>query len=314
MDRSESLVELAKALSKFQGAMRSIPRNSVNPFFKSKYADLDAVWDGVRKPLSDSGLSIVQTTVERDDRIYLETMLLHASGEYITTELALNPKALDPQAVGSAITYARRYAMSALLGVSADEDDDAEKATARGAEAQTAPRDKGFGICPIHHVPWIQSPRMSRPAHAPVSPLMGPQDDWCNKGDVEKAQQATPPVVPTEADLGFGREGAEAETALGGPERGLESGRDDSHAVQGEGPKNRPSGAQRSTPAIGPQGPPPKDFATPGVLWKLLESNGYSTAQVMARIGDLGSWMTSGGTRRSYYERAVAEMSDEVMI
>ena len=127
--RSTSLVELTKALCAFQGAIRSVPKRSVNPFYKSKYADLDAVWDMCRKPLSENGLAIVQTPIEIDGRMYLETMLLHTSGESITAQLALNVKELTPQSVGSAITYARRYSMSAMLGISADEDDDAEKAT-----------------------------------------------------------------------------------------------------------------------------------------------------------------------------------------
>ena len=133
MERSESLVELTKALSKFQGEITSVKKTAVNPFFKSKYADLDAVWEMCRKPLSSNGFALVQMPVELEGKLYLETLLIHTSGEYIKGYLALNPKAMDPQAVGSAITYARRYAMSAMLGVSADEDDDAEKATARGA-------------------------------------------------------------------------------------------------------------------------------------------------------------------------------------
>ena len=133
MERSESLMEFTKALSKFQGEITSVKKTSVNPFFKSKYADLDAVWEMCRKPLSSNGFALVQMPVEIEGKLYLETLLIHTSGEYIKGYLALNPKAIDPQSVGSAITYARRYAMSAMLGVSADEDDDAEKATARGA-------------------------------------------------------------------------------------------------------------------------------------------------------------------------------------
>ena len=134
MERSESLVEFTKALSKFQGEITSVKKTAVNPFFKSKYADLDAVWDMCRKPLSSNGFALVQIPVELEGKLYLETLLIHTSGEYIKGYLALNPKAIDPQAIGSALTYARRYAMSAMLGVSADEDEDAERATAKDTE------------------------------------------------------------------------------------------------------------------------------------------------------------------------------------
>ena len=139
--RSTSLVELTKALSAFQGAIRSVPKRSVNPFYKSKYADLDAVWDMCRTPLSEHGLAVVQTPVEIDGKMYLETMLLHTSGESITAYLALNVKELTPQSVGSAITYARRYSMSAMLGISADEDDDGEKATPKGQQSAKTPAE-----------------------------------------------------------------------------------------------------------------------------------------------------------------------------
>jgi hypothetical protein len=129
MEQSQSIIELAKALSKMQGELTSVPKSSTNPFFKSKYADLDAVWDTIRKPLSSNGLSVIQTTYDQNDKIYLETMLLHTSGEWVKSYLPINAKESSPQAIGSAITYARRYAMSAMLGVSADEDDDAEGTT-----------------------------------------------------------------------------------------------------------------------------------------------------------------------------------------
>lgn len=141
--RSESLIELTKALAAFQGAITSVPKKSINPFFHSKYADLDAVWDVCRKPLSENGLALMQMTTERDERPYLETWLLHKSGEYVTFLYPLSPMrqtkgegwvpANDPQAVALSITYARRYAMSAMLGITSDEDDDAESAMSKSA-------------------------------------------------------------------------------------------------------------------------------------------------------------------------------------
>mgnify|MGYP001616923596 CR=1 FL=1 len=140
MERSESIVELAKALSKFQGAITSVPKKRENPFFHSKYADLDAVWEMCRKPLAENGLAVVQTTTEDEHGgVYLETTLLHISGDWMQTQLAINALKNDPQAVGSAITYARRYAMSALLGISAEDDDDAEQSMARDEKPGQAP-------------------------------------------------------------------------------------------------------------------------------------------------------------------------------
>lgn len=156
MDRSESLIELAKALSKFQSAVTSVPKSSVNPFFHSKYASLDTVWDACRKPLADNGLALIQLTAEAEGKLYLDTLLLHISGEFVRGRYPISPMRQtkdqgwvpsdDPQSIGSAITYARRYAMSAMLGISADDDDDAERAMSKtrdlseGNRAQTTQR------------------------------------------------------------------------------------------------------------------------------------------------------------------------------
>lgn len=167
MERSESLVEFTKALSKFQGEIVSVKKTSVNPYFKSKYADLDAIWDMCRKALSSNGLALIQMPVELGDKLYLESLLIHVSGEYTKGYYPITPMrqtkehgwilADDPQSVGSAITYGRRYAMSAMLGISADEDDDGEKATARtisgaGLQAPSTQSESGrvlTGVCTI---------------------------------------------------------------------------------------------------------------------------------------------------------------------
>ena len=146
MKRSESISELAKALSVFQGSMRSVPKKQSNPHLNSNYADLDAIWDVVREPLKESGFSLVQTTdSDPDGNLFLETTLLHTSGEYLSSTYPITPMRQvkdvgfeasgDPQSLGSAITYARRYAMSAMLGISAEDDDDAEGAMNREGKA-----------------------------------------------------------------------------------------------------------------------------------------------------------------------------------
>ena len=126
MKTSEQISELAAALAVAQGMMENAIMNRTNPHFKTKYADLAAVLNAARKPLSANGLAIVQTI---GDGI-LHTRLLHTSGQWIASEHPL-PMSGKPQEIGSALTYARRYSLSALIGIAADEDDDANVATSR---------------------------------------------------------------------------------------------------------------------------------------------------------------------------------------
>ena len=120
MKTSEQISELAAALAAAQGMMENAIMNRINPHFKSKYADLAAIFDAARKPLSANGLAIVQTIGDG----VLHTRLLHTSGQWIASEHPL-PMSGRPQEIGSALTYARRYSLSALIGIAADEDDDA---------------------------------------------------------------------------------------------------------------------------------------------------------------------------------------------
>lgn len=133
-----NLNELAGALAKAQAAMDHAQKSSTNPYFKSKYADLAEVWDTIRKPLTDNGLSIVQTTEPREDgKLYLKTTLLHASGQSIDGIYPIQPVKSDPQSLGAATTYARRFALQAIVGVS-PEDDDGNTASGR-TEPETEP-------------------------------------------------------------------------------------------------------------------------------------------------------------------------------
>jgi hypothetical protein len=140
MNTSEQINELATALAKAQSQMEGAKKDSANPFFKSKYADLQSVWDACRKALTDNGLSVVQYTISGES-IHLRTRLLHASGQWIEGTQTLNPKDDSPQAMGSAITYARRYGLAAMVGVY-QTDDDAEAAQGRPSDPQGAERAK----------------------------------------------------------------------------------------------------------------------------------------------------------------------------
>jgi len=147
MERSESIKELALALAKAQGVIETATKDTSNPFFHSNYADLASIWGVARKPLSENGLSVIQIPDIEGDSIILRTMLLHASGEFILSQYKVNPmrqakdqgwvKSDDPQSIGSALTYARRYALAAMVGIVAEEeDDDGEKAMGRGKEKE----------------------------------------------------------------------------------------------------------------------------------------------------------------------------------
>lgn len=125
---SPSLGKIAEALSKAQASMKPAVFNRTNPHYKSKYADLTSVFDACRKPLGDNSIAVVQTTVPSSDGVTLKTMLIHSSGEWVSSELYLKPKDMSPQSVGSALTYARRYGISSLVGISSDEDDDSNAA------------------------------------------------------------------------------------------------------------------------------------------------------------------------------------------
>ena len=135
--QSEQINELAGALAKAQGQMENAAKNKQNPHFKSRYADLAAVLDAIRAPLSANGLSTVQTMQITDRCILLQTTLLHASGQFISTEYPI-AMGLKPQEMGSAITYGRRYSLAALVGIAQDDDD-------ANAAANAAPSIKANG-------------------------------------------------------------------------------------------------------------------------------------------------------------------------
>ena len=129
MNKSESIKNIAGALVKFQSSVSKVAKESNNPFFKSKYASLANILDTIQKPLSESGLAISQFP----DENALTTIILHAeSGEWMESSYVMPvAKQNDPQAMGSAITYARRQSIGSILNLNIDDDDDGEKAMGR---------------------------------------------------------------------------------------------------------------------------------------------------------------------------------------
>lgn len=135
MTKSDTIAALAKALSLAQSEIKGAIKDSENPFFKSKYADLESVWESVRVPLTKNGLSITQIPTEDETGSLLETVILHSSGEWISGIMRVKPDKDTPQGKGSAISYARRYSLSAMLSVP-QLDDDAEAAMDRNKPAE----------------------------------------------------------------------------------------------------------------------------------------------------------------------------------
>lgn len=138
MERSESITKIAAAIGDFQKKVGKIKKASNNPFFKSKYASLADILDVIQEPLAESGLSILQMPVEE---YKLQTILLHTSGEYISSTYTMIPVKNDPQSIGSCITYQRRYAIGAILCLNIDEDDDGNKATFGDKKPNTIPNE-----------------------------------------------------------------------------------------------------------------------------------------------------------------------------
>lgn len=133
MSKSESIVNIAASLLAAQKNMGDATKESKNPFYKSSYADLNSIREVVTPALNAQGISVLQPTrVGVDGGSYVETTLLHSSGEYLTSQFPIvAAKANDPQAYGSAVSYARRYSLQSFLSVGAV-DDDAEAGMGRG--------------------------------------------------------------------------------------------------------------------------------------------------------------------------------------
>ena len=120
MEKSDSIAKLAVALVAAQAELKVVEKEAINPFFKSKYADLPAIVKEYQRVFPKHGLAVTQIP----EGAGLRTTIVHISGEFISSVADLKPVKNDPQAIGSAITYMRRYALAAVCGIVAAEDDD----------------------------------------------------------------------------------------------------------------------------------------------------------------------------------------------
>lgn len=131
MKKSETLTEFSKAFAKTQQEMKQPLKDANNPFFKSKYVPLENVVEAITESASKNGLSFTQfPSSDEDGNVTVGTLVMHSSGEWIEYDpIKMKPVKNDPQSIGSAITYAKRYALSAIFGITSDQDDDGNEDT-----------------------------------------------------------------------------------------------------------------------------------------------------------------------------------------
>lgn len=134
MSEMGAMGALAAALAKAQGEIEGASKDKTNPHFKSRYADLASVWDACRKALSANEIAVIQSPSADGPLVTVETVLVHSSGAAASSRLTMKARDDSPQAIGSAITYGRRYGLASMVGV-APEDDDAEAAQGRAVAA-----------------------------------------------------------------------------------------------------------------------------------------------------------------------------------
>lgn len=174
METSPSIAALAKALVAFQGEATSpakkrtakVPTKSGGEY-SYKYADLSDILADIKLNLKKNNLSVVQSATSDGNGIGVQTMLIHDSGEWIKSDPLILPlQAATPQAAGSAVTYARRYALSAILGISTEEDDDAGSAQGHQQEQRSTAAQRPQAVAP----PTAAQPAKAAPEAAPQAP------------------------------------------------------------------------------------------------------------------------------------------------
>jgi hypothetical protein len=129
IETSPEIGEIAKAIAAAQAELDNVSKNAVNPHFKSKYADLAAAADAARPAFAKAGVAIIQAPTTKGHLVRITTLFAHGSGQWIRSTLGMKPTRTDPQGVGAAITYARRYSLLAMTGLAPEEDDDANRAS-----------------------------------------------------------------------------------------------------------------------------------------------------------------------------------------
>ena len=182
MEHSEQLNELSAALAKAQAKIRNAIKDSENPHFRSKYADLSSVWDACRAPLTENGLAVMQFPHSVSDEtgklhLYMRTMLTHSSGQWVRDMFEIPLTKVDAQGVVAACTYGRRAGLAAIAGVSPGDDDDGEAAVGRGnasRNAQDAPQAPT--VADDYKGPVVTMSEPPSPAKAALQPVLHAAD------------------------------------------------------------------------------------------------------------------------------------------
>ena len=157
MDHSPQVCELAKAMAAAQGALKPAPFDMLNPHFGRRYASLSSIAESCRAALASNGIAVFQGTAFADGRVVVTTMVVHSSGQWMRDELSIKPVSDTPQAIGSALTYARRYSLCGMVGVVSEEDDDGN---GKGQDApKTTPKPKATQSAKTPTPPVQQAPQ-----------------------------------------------------------------------------------------------------------------------------------------------------------
>lgn len=174
--QSDSIADLATSLAKAQSEMGAVHKDQDNPYFRSKFAGLSTVWEAVKPALTKNGLSIVQMPGSDERGYFVQTQLLHSSGQWIRSTTYMKPAKEDPQGIGSLISYARRYALQAMV-MACPDDDDGEAAMGRNAHTKPVEASK-------------PAPKVETPKAKPAKPVEADkQPEAKNKFNGEKHQE-----------------------------------------------------------------------------------------------------------------------------
>lgn len=213
MIKSDSIKELAAALVQFQAELEPVKFNKVNKFWGNKYADLGAIIDAIRPKLAAYGLAIVQNAVSEGDKIGVETLIIHKSGEYLgnlfTLEAGTEKGKSAAQVAGSIITYARRYALAAALGLYSDEDTDGNAPpTNYHRQKQTQPKagqglslEAAKAVVNSKGVPYdeIESERLAAMSLNIDKAIKNNGHDQAKKADLERKLEAIGVILQARA-------------------------------------------------------------------------------------------------------------------
>ncbi|WP_281183091.1 ERF family protein [Staphylococcus schleiferi] len=147
MNKSESVVEINKAMVAFRKEVKQPLKDKNNPFFKSKYVPLENVVEAIDEAATPHGLSYTQWALnDSDGRVGVATMLMHESGEYIEYDpVFMNAEKNTPQGAGSLISYLKRYSLSAIFGITSDQDDDGNAASGKQSKLEPKASSKTIG-------------------------------------------------------------------------------------------------------------------------------------------------------------------------